>query len=235
MNTEPRPEVHEAAIEDDEYIPSLRDNLGVIGRRLWVIVLVAIVFVGMSVGLSLVRTPQYEASIEILVGQQRDADLSSNVQGLQKLTPTLASAVEKRPLAEAVIQEMTLPMTPEDFLENINVEQDQDTQFIRVSYKDPSPERARDVADVVGNEFTEQISEISPDVYGVTATVWESAVVPEYPISPKPMRDGVLGLVAGIFVGVGLAFLLEHLDDSWRSPELQVPKTPSGDKKKVKG
>ncbi len=247
MNTEPRLVMHEAAIEDDEYLPSLRDNLRVIRWRLWVIVLVAIIFVGASVGFSLTQTPQYRASIGILVGQDQDTDLSSNVQGLQKLTPTLVRAVDSRPLAEAVIQQLNLRTTPEDFLENMSVERVADTQFIRVSYKDPNPQMARDVANAIGNEFSEQISEISTDASGVTAIVWEPAVVPDKPASPNPMRDGVLGLVVGIFLGVGLAFLLEHLDDSWRSPEeaervsgkptlavipeFQVPKTLSGDKK----
>jgi capsular polysaccharide biosynthesis protein len=33
------------------------------------------------------------------------------------------------------------------------------------------------------------------------------------------MRDGFLALVLGGMLGAGLAFLLEYLDDRWRSPE----------------
>jgi capsular polysaccharide biosynthesis protein len=49
--------------------------------------------------------------------------------------------------------------------------------------------------------------------------VWEPAAVPEEPVSPNPLRNGLLGLVLGLMLGMGLAFLLEYLDDSWRSPE----------------
>lgn len=38
-------------------------------------------------------------------------------------------------------------------------------------------------------------------------------------MSPDPVRNGALALVLGLMLGVGLAFLLEYLDDSWRSPE----------------
>ena len=67
--------------------------------------------------------------------------------------------------------------------------------------------------------FSEQVSEVSPSANAVTATVWERAVVPDEPVSPRPLRDGLLALVMGLMIGVGLAFLLEYFDDGWRSPE----------------
>lgn len=40
------------------------------------------------------------------------------------------------------------------------------------------------------------------------------AKVPESPVSPKPLRTGVLAFAVALFLGVGLAFLIEYLDDS---------------------
>ncbi len=45
------------------------------------------------------------------------------------------------------------------------------------------------------------------------------ADVPSNPISPKPLRNLVLGLVAGALVGIAVALLIDHLDDSIRSKE----------------
>lgn len=42
---------------------------------------------------------------------------------------------------------------------------------------------------------------------------------PSSPISPKPVRNAALALVLGSLLGVGLAFLRDHLDDSLRTPE----------------
>lgn len=42
---------------------------------------------------------------------------------------------------------------------------------------------------------------------------------PGSPISPKPVRNVVVGAVAGILLGIALALLIEHLDDSVRSKE----------------
>jgi polysaccharide biosynthesis transport protein len=43
--------------------------------------------------------------------------------------------------------------------------------------------------------------------------VLSPAEVPEDPISPQPLRTGALALVLGLLLGVGLAFLRDHVDD----------------------
>lgn len=223
MSTGPVHGVPAEAVEG-EYVISLGDLLGVIWRRLWVILLVAVLLTGAAVGFSLGQTPQYEGSIKILVGQERTSEvpgsLGSDVQGLQQLTQTMAEAVNSRPIAKTVIERLDLGISPEEFLEErMSVEPVADTQFIRVSYRDPDPQRAREVANTIGEVFSNQVSEVSPSANAITATVWERAVTPDEPVSPNPLRNGLIALVLGLMLGTGLAFLLEYLDDSWRSPE----------------
>ncbi len=207
----------------DEYGLAVKDLLGVLWRRLWVIVLVAVLLAGSAVGFDLLQTPTYKASIKILVGQKQEGStpgsLGGEVEGLQQITKTMAEAVETRPVAEAVIRELGLGISPKSFLENLTAEQVAATQFIEVTYESTSPAEAQQTANTVGDVFSEQVSEISPSANAITATVWERAATPESPVSPNLLRDGILALILGGMLGIGLAFLLEHLDDSWRSPE----------------
>lgn len=207
-------------LPEDEYVVSLRDILRVLQSRLWIIALVTVVLTGAAVGLSLAQTPVYESSIKLLVGQERGITENPNdVVGLQQLTKTMAEGINSRPVAEAVIQQLDLRTSPEDFLENLDVEQISETQFIQVDYKDSSPERARQVANAIGDVFSEQVSEVSPNANAITATVWERAQAPDGSVSPNPARNGLLALLLGLIIGMGLAFLIEYLDPSWRSPE----------------
>src|SRR5215213_6493524 len=219
MGPEPGPGASGGAAED-QYIVSLRDLMRIIRRRLWVVSLVATVLTGAVVGLSMAQTPTYEASTKILVGQERGVTIDPNYAlGLQQLTQTMVGAVTSRPVAKAVIRQENLRMTTEGFLSHLSAEQEPNTQWIQVNYTDSSPERAQRVANAIGDVFSKQVSDVSPSANAITATVWERAVVPDEPVTPKPMRNGLLALALGLVLGVGLAFLLEYLDDSWNSPE----------------
>lgn len=54
---------------------------------------------------------------------------------------------------------------------------------------------------------------------GVTAQVISPAAAATYPYSPKPVRNGVLGGIAGVALGLALVLLRETLDDRMRSKE----------------
>jgi capsular polysaccharide biosynthesis protein len=226
------PQGSEAHME--QYDISLRDLLLSIWRRLWIVVLVALVFSGAAVGFTLARPPLYESTIILLVGPKADevpSSLGGQIQGLGEVTVTMTEAVATRPIAHATIQELDLSIPPDDLLANMRVEQVPATQLIQVSYQDPDPRRAQLIANTVGKMFSQQVAEVS-GANGIRIVTWQNAVEPESPeVHPIPLLsllvptvlalifNGFLGLVVGLMVGVGLALMLEYLDDSLHSPE----------------
>jgi capsular polysaccharide biosynthesis protein len=208
--------------ETQHYL-SLREILRVFWKRAWIIILVTLVLVGTAVGASLVQTPVYEASAKLLLGQKQDEDqlpsnLMGSVEGLQQLTHTMAAAVDSRPVAEETIQRQGLQMNPQNLLDNLTVEQLEDTQFLQLTYSDTDPERAQEIVNAVSDVSSIKIAEANASSSDITVMVWEYAAVPRVPISPDPVRNGLLALGLGLMLGVGLAFVLEFLDDHWRSP-----------------
>ena len=210
-----------AGTSEVEPLRFLSEVLGVFRRRLWMVLLVAVGLAGAAMAFGFTQTPTYEASIKILVGQQRGITQDPNYAlGLPQLTQTMAEGVNSRRVAEGVIQQEGLHMTPEVFLaDHLSVEQIGATQYIQVSYTDTNPQRAQRVADSVGEVFSKEIAEVSPSTNAISATVWDQAGMPGEPVSPNPLRNGLLALVVGLMLGVVLAFLLEYFDESWRSPE----------------
>lgn len=183
--------------------------------------LMIIVFTAAAIGLSLVQQPVYEASIRVLVGQERGIpENPTDVSGLQDLTKTIAEAAESRPLAEQAIQQTGLQISPETFLdERLSASQIEETQFVEISYQGTNPQKTQEVANTFGDQFSERVSEVNSNNNPITVTVWEPAAVPSQPISPNPLRNGLIAAMLGTMLGVGLAFLLEYLSDRWRSPE----------------
>ena len=184
-----------------------------------------IVCAAVAIGLSLSQTPTYETSSQLLVGQEppedsgRSSSLGSDIQGLQQAAQTVAVAVNSKPVMEDVVRQLGLEAAPETLLGNLGVKQVEATQFLEVTYSDSNPERAQKIVNTIGDVSAKRISESSAEASGIRATVWEYAEAPSAPTAPDPARNAILALGLGLMLGVGLAFLLEYLDDSWRSQE----------------
>jgi capsular polysaccharide biosynthesis protein len=218
MRTESRGQFVQGPESDDVF--SLKVLVKIMRKWLWVIVLVVTLFTGVAVGNASIQEPVYQSSITMLVGEKRGlAAAPQDAAALQTLTVTMAEGVRSRRVAEPVVDRLGLRMSPDALLGSLEVEALPETLFVRISYSDTDPATAKRVVEAVGSEFSEQIFEARADNSIITATVWDQAALPEAPISPNPERSGFLALMLGCFVGVGLALLLEHMQDGWRSPE----------------
>jgi capsular polysaccharide biosynthesis protein len=207
---------------EDEGSFSLSDLSQVLLKRLWVILLVVCVVVGAAVGASLWQTPKYEASAQVWVDQKQgdqQTNLAGTVQGLQTIILTMIHAIDSRPVAEKAIGRLGLEMSPAELLDNLTIEQVENTSFIVLTYQGNDPVEAKQIVNTVGEVSSELISQRSAAGSNLTANVYEEAIVPESPVRPDPLRNGILGGVFGVMLGIGLALLMEYLDHSWRSPE----------------
>ena len=209
-------------VSEDEGSFSLSDLTRVVLKRLWVILLVVCVVVGAAVGASLWQTPTYQASAQVWVDQKQgdqQTNLAGTVEGLQTIILTMIHAIDSRPVAAEAIQRLGLEMSPAELLDNLSIEQVESTSFIVLTYESNDPVEATRIVNTVGEVSSELISERSAAGSQLTANVYEEAMVPENPVSPDPLRNGLLAAMFGVMLGIGLALLMEYLDRSWRSPE----------------
>jgi capsular polysaccharide biosynthesis protein len=143
-----------------------------------------------------------------VLGQKQDSDapinLGADIQGLQQLTQTMAKAVGTCPTAEELIQELKLHEPARDFLGDLSVEQTGATQFLEISYKHTDPEQGKGIFNSPRDEFSEQVSDVSPTTNAIAATVWEQATVPDTPVSPNPAGERLLALMVETTLGMGL-------------------------------
>ena len=196
--------------------------LEILLRRVSAIILVTVVITGSAVGFSLNQTPTYVASVKMLVSQKSPGgpNLGGDISGLQEVTLTVARAVDTEPVAQGVVEQLNQPeLSAGEVLANMSVEPDPGTMFVNISYKDSDPQRAQLIANAIAEVGSQKISDVMLGANPIVARIWQPATLPESPVSPNPVRNGIIALLLGGILGVGLAFLLEYVDDSWNSPE----------------
>ncbi len=166
----------------------------------------------------LLQPLMYEAHAEVLVEQEQwyqqdnlavsdeerqaeglpriKIDIPEDPERLGQLMPTLAHAVGSRSVAKEAIRRLGLGITPDELLDNLRARQVEGTGFIRISYEHPNVVVAADVVNTMANVSSERISDTS----NLTATLLEKARVPDNPtpVSPNPLRNGLLTLVIGL-------------------------------------
>ena len=95
-----------------------------------------------------------------------------------------------------------------------------DTQVALLS-KSPSTSPQVDALLVQETTLKEELAtlQVSGAVSGGGVEVVTPAKAPTSPSSPKPVQDTLIAAIVGLLLGIGIAFLFEHLDDAVYSKE----------------
>jgi len=182
------------------------------GDRVFRVLVITVVLAAVGVtSASLQQAPTYEAYAQVWVDQKQGTgngkiQLLPNAptpETLRALTQTVIHAIDSRPIAQEAIQRLGLQMEPAELLDNLTIEQVENTSFIVLTYEDTDPVRAQRIVNTVGQVSSELISERSAAGSNLTANVFEEAMVPECPVSPQPLRNGLLTLVIGVVLCAG--------------------------------
>ena len=96
-----------------------------------------------------------------------------------------------------------------------------DDPFLVITVKDPDRRRAAAVANSFAAVLPDVMAKLESTPFSAKnelSTV-DAAFVPSKPTSPRPIRNGLAGLVAGLVLGVGAGFVREALDRRLRDSD----------------
>jgi capsular exopolysaccharide synthesis family protein len=205
----------------------LRDLLGALRASWWLPVLGLILVAGAALGLSAAQTPLYASSTQFFVSTTASASSADVFQGSQFSQQRVASytqVLDGRLLASRVIDRLDLDMSADELTNRITAGTVTDTVLINLTVTDPSPGRAKTIADALSAAFIERVDELETPRDGqpslVKVEVSEEAQVSSAPSSPQTQRNTALGGLLGLFVGAGLAVIRVKLDRSVKSGEV---------------
>ena len=117
-----------------------------------------------------------------------------------------------------VIGELNLSMSADELNEEITVESESDSQVVNITVEDKSPTMAANIANTTAKVFQKNIANIM-NVDNVAILAEATISDNPTPIKPQPILNMLIGLVVGLMVGVGLAFLLEYMDNTIKTEQ----------------
>jgi capsular polysaccharide biosynthesis protein len=111
--------------------------------------------------------------------------------------------VDSHSVTKETVRRLNLPRgAANELLNNLTV-QYEDALFIGLVYTDSDPKRAQQIVNTVGRLYTERITSEATSTQKMhldtelTATL-DEASLPLKPVSPKPLRNGLITLVVGL-------------------------------------
>ncbi|WEZ07901.1 YveK family protein [Priestia flexa] len=201
---------------------SLKKLFQTLKKRLWLIGLITIVAAIISASISFfVLTPVYQSQTQILVNQAKsDQQLynSGEVQANVQLVNTYSVIIKSPTILDSVKSELNLDRSLTDLDEQIQISSAKDSQVFELIVQDPSPHMAAKIANKTAEVFQEKI----PSIMNVNnASILSTAEVEDNasPIKPQPLVNIAIAIVVGLMVGVGVAFLLEYLDNTLKTEQ----------------
>ncbi|RZT87915.1 capsular exopolysaccharide synthesis family protein [Pseudonocardia sediminis] len=206
---------------------TVQDYLRVVRERWLVIVLAVVLGLIGALAAFLVRPPEYTAQLSLYVSAQVGDNPQQAYQGAQLSEQRVKSyneLVTSDRVTSETIRRLGLDQTPEQLASHLTATSALDSVIINIAVTEESPEQAASIANTVGTVVTQVVDELerpaAPNgIAPVAVRVVQPAPIPDQPSSTGLPVTLALGLLAGLAVGVGAAFVRNALDTSVKTVE----------------
>lgn len=200
---------HAGGVPGGEVV-SIGELLAVFRHRLRVVVLLTAASVLLAVVHVTLVTPEYEARARLIVlaPNQAVSDLQT-LELYRNLVPTYREILSSRRVMNAVVEELKLNWSEEEYFRRIRIEANEDTQTLDVYVRAPSPEESARIATGAAEVMTHVAAEVMKEERLV---VLDSAVPPREPVTPRVALEITVAAVVGLATGSFVAWVLEVFD-----------------------
>lgn len=213
----------------EEEVISFGEILEVLKRR-WKMILILTLIATLVSGLVsfFLISSKYEASTKLFIGKEEGSDQGYNqndVSMYQKLMKTYSEAIKTRDLVGKAIKATNSNLTENEILERLTVTTVADTQILQIKVNSEDPKEAANIVQAITKEFISTSKVLVPNG---NIRIIEAVKVPENPVSPNKKLNIAIAFLLGLMFSVGLSFLLEFLDNTYKNKEqlekdLEIP------------
>lgn len=210
----------------------MTNNLGVLDilmiclRKIWIIVLVAVIAGGAAFGyLRFTNVPAYSTDTTFIVnrqtGQSGSTDTSGKVDAQDltvstRLIKTYTLILTSRTFLQDVADASQLGYTASQIGRMISIASVNETEVMRVTVTNKSPTHAAQIANLIADLAPDAITELAE---AGSVKVIDNALVPSAPNPNNIMKYTLLAAVLAVVATIAVLVILAIMDDTIRSEE----------------
>lgn len=205
-------------LDDDEIVIDFRELFYEFKRRIWWILLAAVLGTGAAGAYSYyLLTPQYisEAKIYVLSKETTLTSLADLQMGTQ-LTQDYKELIGSRPVMQEVINTLNLDITYKQLADKLKLENPKDTRILYLTVTDPNPYMAKAIVDEIANAASDYIGEI---MEMTPPKLIEDGMVATVQTSPNVKKNAAVGGLVMLVLACGVITLSVIMNDTIRSEE----------------
>ena len=191
--------------------------LKVIRQRIWMIVLAGVLCFALSfIYTFFMVEKQYKADVLLYIWQDGKTEYSSSSSNYSdmmlfaQLVNDYQVLCKSRLVTTTVAKELNMTdLEAARLSSQITVGTKSNTRHLTITVTDPDPARATEIANKVSTVFAQVVVD---NMGAGTVKIIDAAIFPTSPSSPNVKMNLAVGLLLGLLLGGGLAFLIEVLD-----------------------
>ncbi|MFJ8067879.1 YveK family protein [Peribacillus sp. NPDC096447] len=195
---------------------SIKDIFKTLKKRWKLIMLLTLIAALISGTISyFLLTPVYQSSTQILVNQKQSENQLDSIQIRSNIDMinTYSVIVKSPAILEKVIDELELEQSVDQLSEKITINSQENSQVFSLTVQDSNPSKAVEIANTVSETFQKEIKNIM-NVDNVSVLAKAEIKENPTPVKPNPLLNIAIAVVVGLMAGIGLAFLLEYMDNT---------------------
>lgn len=203
---------------NDEIEIDLRELFFVLLGKIWIIILVTALGLGISLGYTMAFVKPIYSSTSWMYVLSKSTSITSltDLQMGTSLTQDYQVFITSRPVLEAVIDKLELDLTYAELAKGITVENPTNSRFLKITVNHTDPTMAKTIVDELSAVSAEKMGEIM-ETKGPNVLDWGH--IPEGPTSPSLVKNALIGAILGFVLSVGCIVVVYLMNDAIQTTE----------------
>jgi len=188
----------------------MADFLEIVKRQWLVIAMITTLVVAAALVFGFVQKPVYEAKATCVVSPTASGQNEYGaVQVITVLLNTINEVAVSSPVLEGAAKRLGAAVGLNQLKQDVASQVIVNTQIIAISARAETPVKAMNKANAVAASLVDYVNKKTGENSNYRIEQLDPAIAPKSPVSPRPVKNGIIAFILGLILGTTVAILID--------------------------